>query len=150
LVIGTGASSVSPPIAGLSGPDGLGPRDGVHLLHSMGDTFKVMDSLSTRDPKTAIIIGAGYIGLEMAEALTVRGIAGTQVEALPEVLPTVDPELGALIRAELERCGVDVLTSTPVTAIARSDSDALTVTATHDGETLSRTVERTRMPEVVQ
>jgi NADPH-dependent 2,4-dienoyl-CoA reductase/sulfur reductase-like enzyme len=141
LVIGTGAISVSPPIAGLSGLDALGPRNGVHLLHSMGDTFKVMDSLSTRDPKSAIIIGAGYIGLEMAEALTVRGIAVTQIEALPEVLPTVDPELGALIRAELERHGVDVLTGTEVTAIARSDSGALTVTATHDGETLSRTVD---------
>ena len=86
LVIGTGAISVSPPIAGLSGSDALGPRDGVHVLHSMGDTFKVMDSMSTRDPKSAIIIGAGYIGLEMAEALTVRGIAVTQIEALPEVL----------------------------------------------------------------
>ena len=75
----------------------------------MGDTFEVMDALATRDPKTAVIIGAGYIGLEMAEALTVRGIAVTQIEALPEVLPTVDPELGALIHAELERHGVDVL-----------------------------------------
>ena len=107
----------------------------------MGDTFKVMDALATRDPKTAVIIGAGYIGLEMAEALTVRGIAVTQIEALPEVLPTVDPELGALIHAELERHGVDVLTSTAVTAVTRSDTGALTVTATHDGETLSRTVD---------
>jgi NADPH-dependent 2,4-dienoyl-CoA reductase/sulfur reductase-like enzyme len=141
LVIGTGAISVSPPIAGLSGPDALGPRDGAHLLHSMGDIFKVMDSLSTRDPKSAIIIGAGYIGLEMAEALTVRGIAVTQIEALREVLPTVDPKLGALIRAEVQRHGVDVLTSAAVTAIARSDTGALTVTAKHDGETLSRTVD---------
>ena len=42
-----------------------------------------------------MIVGAGYVGLEMAEGLTARGIAVTQVEMLPEVLPTVDPELGA-------------------------------------------------------
>ena len=65
----------------------------------MGDTFAVLDSLAARNPKSAVIIGAGYIGLEMAEALTMRGIAVTQIEALPEVLPTVDPELGALIHA---------------------------------------------------
>jgi hypothetical protein len=61
-VVGTGAVSARPPITGLTGLDSLGPADGVHLLHSMGDTFAVMDSLTARDPKTAAIIGAGYIG----------------------------------------------------------------------------------------
>ncbi|RIT41607.1 FAD-dependent oxidoreductase [Mycobacteroides abscessus] len=141
LIVGTGAVSARPPITGLTGPDALGPADGVHLLHSMGDTFEVMDSLTTRDPKTAVIIGAGYIGLEMAEGLTTRGIKVTQIEALPEVLPTVDPELGALVHTELQRHGVEVLTNTAVTAIARTDSDTLTVTAVHDGQTFNRTVD---------
>lgn len=141
LVVGTGAVSARPPIAGLTGPDALGPANGVHLLHSMGDTFAVMESLTRRDPKTAIIIGAGYIGLEMAEALTTRGINVTQIEALPEVLPTVDPELGALVHAELTRSGVEVLTDTTVSAITRTDADTVTVTAAHDGQTVSRTVD---------
>jgi len=141
LIVGTGAVSARPPIAGLQGPDALGPADGVHLLHSMGDTFAVMESLTTRNPKTAAIIGAGYIGLEMAEALTTRGIAVTQIEALPEVLPTVDPDLGALIHAELERNGVEVLTHTTVTAIDRTATGALSLTTTHDGETTSRVVD---------
>jgi len=141
LIVGTGALSARPPIAGLHGPDALGPADGVHLLHSMGDTFAVMESLTARNPKTAAIIGAGYIGLEMAEALTTRGIAVTQIEALPEVLPTVDPDLGALIHAELERNGVDVLTHTTVTAIERTATGALSLTTTHDGETTSRVVD---------
>lgn len=64
LIVGTGAVSARPPIAGLTGPDALGPKDGVHLLHSMGDTFEVMDSITSREPKTAVIIGAGYIGLD--------------------------------------------------------------------------------------
>ena len=141
LVVGTGAVSARPPIDGLTGPDALGPKDGVHLLHSMGDTFAVMDSLQRRDPKTAVIIGAGYIGLEMAEGLTTRGIAVTQIEALPEVLPTVDPELGALVHDELERHGVQVLTHTTVSAVTRTDTGALTVTANYGGETLTRTVD---------
>jgi NADPH-dependent 2,4-dienoyl-CoA reductase/sulfur reductase-like enzyme len=141
LIVGTGAVSARPPIAGLDGPDGLGPADGVHLLHSMGDTFAVMESLNTRNPKTAAIIGAGYIGLEMAEALTTRGIAVTQIEALPEVLPTVDPDLGSLIHAELQRNGVEVLTHTTVTAIARTPTGALVLSTTHDGETATRVVD---------
>jgi NADPH-dependent 2,4-dienoyl-CoA reductase/sulfur reductase-like enzyme len=117
LVIGTGAVPVRPPIAGLAGPAVLGPDDGVHLLHSMGDTFAVMATLEQGVPATAVIIGAGYIGLEMADALTVRGLAVTQMEQLPEVLPTVDPELGALVHAELAGHGVEVLTGTTVQAI---------------------------------
>ena len=96
LIVGTGAVPVRPPISGLAGPGALGAADGVHLLHSMGDTFAVMATLEQAAPASAVIVGAGYIGLEMADALTVRGLAVTQMEQLPEVLPTVDPQLGAL------------------------------------------------------
>jgi NADPH-dependent 2,4-dienoyl-CoA reductase/sulfur reductase-like enzyme len=50
LVIGTGAVSVRPPIDGLTGDDALGPAEGVHLLHSMGDTFALMRSIDERRP----------------------------------------------------------------------------------------------------
>jgi NADPH-dependent 2,4-dienoyl-CoA reductase/sulfur reductase-like enzyme len=120
LVIGTGAVPVRPPIAGLSGPDALGPGDGVHLLHSMGDTFAVMATLEQAAPASAVIVGGGYIGLEMADALTVRGLAVTQMEQLPEVLPAVDPELGVLVHAELATHGVEVLAGTTVQAITRA------------------------------
>ena len=120
LIVGTGAVPVRPPIAGLAGPAALGPDDGVHLLHSMGDTFAMMATLEQVAPATAVIVGAGYIGLEMADALTVRGLAVTQMEQLPEVLPTVDPELGALVHAELAGHGVEVLTGTTVQAITRA------------------------------
>ena len=131
LVVGTGAVPVRPPITGL---DTLGAADGVHLLHTMGDTFALTGSLERIAPRTALIVGAGYVGLEMAEGLTARGIAVTQVEMLPEVLPTVDPELGSLVRGELERHGVEVHTRTTVTALTRTD-DGLHVTgAGPDGE----------------
>ena len=118
LVIGTGAVPVRPPIAGLAGPGALGAADGVHLLHSMGDTFALMRTLAETSPGRAVIVGAGYIGLEMADALTIRGLTVTQMEQLPEVLPTVDPELGALVHAELAGRGVEVLTGTAVRAIS--------------------------------
>lgn len=95
LVVGTGAMPVRPAIDGLAGPSALGADVGVHLLHTMGDTFALERSLDELRPTSALIVGAGYVGLEMADGLTVRGLAVSQVETLPEVLPTVDPELGA-------------------------------------------------------
>ncbi len=142
LIVGTGAAPVRPPIAGLTGPGALGPGDGVHLLHSMGDTFAVMATLEQASPASAVIVGAGYIGLEMADALTIRGLHVTQMEQLPEVLPTVDPELGALVHAELAARDVEVLTGTTVQAITRAASGQagrLDVTATAaDGTALTR------------
>jgi NADPH-dependent 2,4-dienoyl-CoA reductase/sulfur reductase-like enzyme len=120
LVVGTGAVPVRPPIGGLAGPGALGPGDGVHLLHSMGDTFAVMATLEQAAPASAVIVGGGYIGLEMADALTVRGLAVTQMEQLAEVLPTVDPELGRLVHAELAAHGVEVLAGTTVQAISNA------------------------------
>ena len=122
LIVGTGAVPVRPPIAGLSGPAALGAADGVHLLHSMDDTFALMRTLEEPAPDAAVIVGAGYIGLEMAEALTARGLAVTQIEQLPEVLPTVDPTLGALVHAQLAAHGVDVQTGTTVRQISRTPS----------------------------
>ena len=142
LVVGTGAVPVRPPIAGL---DALGPDDGVHLLHSMGDTFAVMRTLDQASPASAVIVGAGYIGLEMADALTVRGLQVTQMEQLPEVLPTVDPALGALVHAELASRGVEVLTGTTVRAISRAvpgRAGRLEVAATApDGSVVTRTAD---------
>ena len=135
-------SRSGPRSAAWSGPGALGPGDGVHLLHSMGDTFAVMRTLEEAAPASAVIVGAGYIGLEMADALTFRGLQVTQMEQLPEVLPTVDPELGALVHAELTASGVQVLTGTTVQAISKASpggSGRLEVQATAaDGSAVTR------------
>ena len=139
LIVGTGAVPIQPPIAGL---DALGPDDGVHLLHSMGDTFAVMDTLQETKPASAVIVGAGYIGLEMADALATRGLAVIQMEQLPQVLPTVDPALGAHVHAQLTQHGAEVLTGTAARQIRRAPAGAggrLRIDATaSDGSTVTR------------
>jgi NADPH-dependent 2,4-dienoyl-CoA reductase/sulfur reductase-like enzyme len=142
LIVGTGAVPVRPPVTGLAGPGALGAADGVHLLHSMGDTFALMRTLEDARPATAVIVGAGYIGLEMADALVTRGLSVTQLEQLPEVLPTVDPGLGRLVHAELAGHGVEVLTGTTVRQIRRAPAgqpERLLVDAVApDGRTVTR------------
>ncbi|MCJ1675742.1 FAD-dependent oxidoreductase [Rathayibacter sp. VKM Ac-2929] len=137
LIVGTGALASS---AGIAGLDKLGPKDGVHVLHSMGDTFALERYLDSRDPQTAIIVGAGYVGLEMAEALTIRGLRVTQLQRGPEVLSTLDPELGALVHTELTERGVEVLTHTTVASIEKT-ATGLSVHADHDGAPLTRTAD---------
>jgi NADPH-dependent 2,4-dienoyl-CoA reductase/sulfur reductase-like enzyme len=141
LMVGTGAS---PSIAGIAGigaggtdTDGLGPDDGVHVLHSMGDTFALERYLDEHQPETAIIVGAGYVGLEMAEALTVRGLKVTQLQRGPEVLSTLDPELGSLVHDELTRHGVEVVTNARVEGITR-DGGRLSVTGFENGDGFAR------------
>ena len=142
LIVGTGAIPVRPPITGLTGTDALGAADGVHLLHTMGDTFAVMRTLEQSEPATAVIVGAGYIGLEMADALVTRGLSVIQMEQLPEVLPTVDPALGGLVHGQLAARGVEVLTGTTVRQITRAttgQAGRLRVEATHaDGGLVTR------------
>ncbi len=116
LIIGTGAVPIRPPIEGL---DVLGAADGVHLLHTMDDTFAVTATLE-RGPASAVVVGAGYIGLEMVEALRTRGLDVTLVEQLPQVLSTVDPELGALVAEELKAHDVDIHTGTTVRRVERT------------------------------
>lgn len=137
LIVGTGAF---PSHTGIAGLDRLGPGDGVHVIHSMGDTFALDRDLTERQPASAIIVGAGYVGLEMAEAFTVRGMQVTQLQRGLEVLSTLDPELGALVHDELSSRGVDVITNTTVAGIEKS-SVGLTVTGTRAGEPFAQTAD---------
>jgi NADPH-dependent 2,4-dienoyl-CoA reductase/sulfur reductase-like enzyme len=117
LVVATGALPARPPIGGL---DQLGPAEGVHSLHTIGDTLALTDSLARRQAGQVVIVGAGYIGMEMAEALRTRGLGVTVLERLGQVLPaTLDPDLAAEVQATLHRHDAAVHTSTPVQAISR-------------------------------
>jgi hypothetical protein len=89
-----------------------------------------MASLTDRSVRSALIVGAGYMGVEMSEALVARGIATTVAQRPTEVLAIVDPELGALVRAELAAHGVEVLTGTSVTALVCTTDARIAATAT--------------------
>jgi len=123
LIIGTGALPALPAVNGL---DQLGPTDGVHVLHSIGDMFTVQNSLADRQARTAVIVGAGYIGLEMAEALATRGVQVTLLEQLDQVMPAIDTELAAHLEHHLFEHGVTVHHGTKVHTI-RKEHAGLTV-----------------------
>jgi NADPH-dependent 2,4-dienoyl-CoA reductase/sulfur reductase-like enzyme len=116
LVLATGANPRRPPIPGL---DTLGAEDGVHVLHTMPETFALTETVDRLPPgSTAVIVGAGYVGLELAEALTSRGLQVVVVEQLPQVLPrTLDAELAASVESHLSEQGVQVRCDTAVEAI---------------------------------
>lgn len=113
LVLAQGATANIPPLPGLD-------LDGVFTLHDMADTLKIDRYITEHQPRRAVIVGAGYIGLEMVEALSRRRLDVTVVEQLPQVLPTVDPELASLLAASMEQHQVRVLTGTGIQAIESS------------------------------
>jgi NADPH-dependent 2,4-dienoyl-CoA reductase/sulfur reductase-like enzyme len=123
LVVGTGAVPVRPPIDGLDLP-------WVQVLHTMADTFALQQALAA-GAGSAVVVGGGYIGLEMAEAFTSRGLEVTVVEQAPAVMPTVDLELGQLLGEELRRRGVQVVNDVTVKAI-RQETGGLTVAGEPD------------------
>jgi NADPH-dependent 2,4-dienoyl-CoA reductase/sulfur reductase-like enzyme len=122
LLIGTGARPVRPSIEGFDLP-------GVFPLHTMEDSFAVHRFLEERQPKSAVIVGAGYIGLEMADALTHRGIHVTVASRTERILATVDSSLGEHIEAEMQKHGVEVFNRVEVSSIA-SSGEQLTVSGT--------------------
>lgn len=113
VIIATGAR---PRIATIEGAD----LPGVYPLHTMEDSFRVRARLDAGDVKRAVIVGAGYIGLEMADAFAHRGLAVTLVGRSATVMPTVDASLGELVRSELERHGIEVAVGVTANRIARA------------------------------
>jgi CoA-dependent NAD(P)H sulfur oxidoreductase len=96
LVVATGADPVRPPVPGLD-------RPGVFTIRSLDEAIELRRFLDSGAVRRAIVVGAGYIGLETAEALVCAGVEVEVVEALPRVLGTVDEPIAELAREELER-----------------------------------------------
>ena len=109
LVLSTGAAPVRPPIPGY---------DRVRTLRTVEDAARLATDVDV-SPNTAVVIGAGFIGLEMAENLVAQGLEVTVVEAVPQVLAPLDPELAILVRDELVAHGVHVMTGVSVASVER-------------------------------
>jgi NADPH-dependent 2,4-dienoyl-CoA reductase/sulfur reductase-like enzyme len=101
LILATGARAVRPRLPGLDLP-------GVFTLHAIGDSLDLEAFLTACGPERAVIVGGGYIGLEMAEALTTRGLRVTLLSRSAPVLPTVSAPFGARIEQVLQEHGVTV------------------------------------------
>lgn len=124
LMVGTGAVPKELPIAG----EGAG----IHVLHTMGDFFDIEAQLVQHQPKRAAIVGAGYVGIEMAEALTRRDVSVTLVQRGSEVLSTVEPDLGASVHDALTDNGVTVLTDETITEIQATEAGYHLIGSTTD------------------
>jgi NADPH-dependent 2,4-dienoyl-CoA reductase/sulfur reductase-like enzyme len=124
LLIGTGARPVRPVLDELA-------LSGVFPLHTMEDSFAVHRFLDERQPKSAVIVGAGYIGLEMADALTHRGIKVTVASRTESILATVDPSLGRRVEAEMQKHGVTICNRVEIHSI-RQEGEQLTVRGASD------------------
>jgi NADPH-dependent 2,4-dienoyl-CoA reductase/sulfur reductase-like enzyme len=123
LVICTGALSLRPRMAGLDNP-------GVFLLRTLPDSFAIEKFLERKTPKRAVIVGGGYIGMEMCEALTTRGIEVIVVEYTESVMTSIDADFSWRIRDTLTQHGVTVYTGTGVESIG-TKGDELIVRGTH-------------------
>lgn len=113
LVIATGASAVKPPLPGIDLP-------GVFLLRELTDGAALKAKLAEARVKRAVIIGAGYIGMEMAEALRVRGLEVSVLERAPQAAPGYAPEIAALVATELAARDVTLRTGVSVLGIAHA------------------------------
>ena len=95
---------------------------GCRTLRTVEDAARLASDVDVA-PSTAVVIGAGFIGLEMAENLVGQGIDVTIVEATPQVLPPLDPELAILVADELVAHGVHVETGATVASVEDSTRD---------------------------
>lgn len=105
LILSPGAKPLIPQIKGLN------QATNVFSLRNIPDVDKIMTYLKAKAPKSATIIGAGFIGLEMAENLAKRGLSVTIVEKAPHVLPTIDREMAAFVNEELIKSNLSVMTN---------------------------------------
>lgn len=122
LVLAPGAATFMPPIAGLDLP-------GVFAMRTVPDSRKVRQWLEDHEAKTAVVVGAGFIGLEVAENLHRLGIAVHVVELAPRVLPSIDGEMARLVGEHLEERGVSLHLGDPLQAIEQREDGLRVVTA---------------------
>ena len=120
LILSPGAEPIRPNIPGAD-------AERVFTLRSMADMDAIKKVLDEERATRAVVVGGGYIGLEMTEALVQRGLQVSLVELEPQVMGTVDPEMAFPLHQELRAHGVELLLSTSVTGIRESGPKTLEV-----------------------
>jgi NADPH-dependent 2,4-dienoyl-CoA reductase/sulfur reductase-like enzyme len=126
LVIATGAVPVRPPLPGVD-------ASGVFGVQTLDDGAVLLAYLEWRKPRHAVVVGGGYIGIEMAEALARRGAEVTVVDQAPQPMTTLDPDMGELVHEAMERIGIDVHTDTAVQGFETGSDGWVRSVVTGDG-----------------
>ncbi|MCL4797394.1 MAG: FAD-dependent oxidoreductase [Bryobacteraceae bacterium] len=114
LVLSPGAAPLRPSLPGLDLP-------GVFSLRTIPDSRQIRDWLETRPVERAAVIGAGFIGLEMAENLAHRGLKVSLIEAAPQVMPPLDPEMASYVESHLRARAVDLHLNDPLAQIEQKE-----------------------------
>ncbi|WP_328536107.1 FAD-dependent oxidoreductase [Streptomyces sp. NBC_00344] len=115
LVLATGARPVRPALPGIDAA-------GVHGVQTLGDGESLIDSLESARGNRAVVVGAGYIGVEMAEALLRRGYRVTVLTRGSQPMATLDPDMGRLVHEAMDGMGITTVTGAEVTGILTDDA----------------------------
>ncbi|MFE3669753.1 FAD-dependent oxidoreductase [Streptomyces goshikiensis] len=127
LVLATGARPVRPRLPGIG-------AHGVHGVQTLDDGRRLMDTLERREIRRAVVVGAGYIGVEMAEALVSRGYEVTVLHRGAQPMATLDPDMGALVHEAMNRMGIRTVAGAEVTKILTDEEGRAVAVATASGE----------------
>lgn len=122
LVISVGASPVMPPIEGCD-------LENVFFVRTPDDAIRLREAVDAGNVKKAVVVGAGYIGLEIAENLKLKGIRPFVLDMAPHALPGFDAEMAEYVEGKLQESGIPVVTGVAVTAIEGSGKAEKVVTS---------------------
>ncbi|MFD0192679.1 FAD-dependent oxidoreductase, partial [Streptomyces bacillaris] len=128
LVVATGARPVRPALPGIDAP-------GVHGVQTLGDGQALLDSLDALDPgrrRRAVVVGAGYIGVEMAEAMLKHGFEVTVLNRGKQPMATLDPDMGELVHEAMDGLGITTVNGAAVTAILTGPDGRVSEVATEE------------------
>lgn len=120
LVLSPGAAPIRPPWQGIDLP-------GIFTLRTVPDSREIRHWIDEKKPHNAVVVGGGFIGLEMAENLAHRGIAVTIVELSNQVMPPLDPEMAEYAKQRLESRGVSLALADAVTKFEQGSNGCLSV-----------------------
>jgi NADPH-dependent 2,4-dienoyl-CoA reductase/sulfur reductase-like enzyme/rhodanese-related sulfurtransferase len=113
IILSPGAEPLRPPLEGIN-------LENIYSLRSIPDSDLIKSQVDDKKPESAVIVGGGFIGLEMAENLAHRGVEVTIIEMLDQVMAPVDYEMASLVHAHLREKGVTLILGDGVKSFSKS------------------------------
>lgn len=120
LILSPGAKPIKPPFSGID-------DDRIFTLRTVEDTFRIHDYVKERIPNSAVVIGGGFIGLELAENLKEMGIDVTIVQLLNQLMVTLDYDMASFVHNRLRQAGIDIKLNTSATGFENKDGKIVTL-----------------------